>query len=163
MIGRWCCCRKRINGHLLLLDSDERPVAVLEGEEEEDDAFAPPPAEAEGTRKRAVLMQMRARDPARYEDAILRPQLEPFTSAFGTFAIQLTPARFVHDPKTGYMTFLVTDCSTFTMLAWVDRVNYTFLEALLENYYEIVFAAEPEVTNNVNLALARYEATVMKQ
>ena len=48
------------------------------------------------------------------------------------------------------------------MLAWLDRKHYAFLEALLENCYEIIFSAEAIVTTNVVFALANYEAAEKK-
>jgi hypothetical protein len=139
-----------VDGVPVLLDAFDNSK-----EEEEEPNFLP----EKHQERHCVLLQMRAKDPARYDHIITKPQLEPFSSAFGKFNLQLSPAYFLHDSVTGRMTFLVPSCTTFTMLAWCDRANYALLEALLQGYYEIVFASETHVTSNVTLALADYEHT----
>ena len=160
----YCCRRRALKNHDLLHSEfehdDDGGGVMLGGAEEPVFSTFPKPQEALPTH--AVLVQLRAREPARYEQQLFKAQLEPLIMAFGKFDMQLQPSRFYHDRKTGQMTFLVTGCTTFTMLAWLDRKHYAFLEALLENCYEIIFSAEAIVTTNVVFALANYEAAEKK-
>jgi hypothetical protein len=154
MRGWWCCCRrsdKLHHDHDLLHSEDFEPDV-------DDDEEVLPPLPKNMTH--IVLLQLRARDPARYEEPLFKPQLEAFMTAFGKFDMRLEPARFIHDRITGKMTFMVTGCSTSVMLSWMDRTNYKFLEALLENYYEIIFAAETKTLTNVVFALEVYERSI---